>query len=372
MDVIKEKISQKQQGELDQKVLSEKQRTEREQNIHVPYHKPRQYTLQEFLSRKSLKKPIIEKGQKPRSAILELKKISENIEAFAQKMKEREEEAIEFFRSESESEAEEPSEDKENISANPSVPSETNNPQEIVVIENCKETEEVAPKTAHVEKSPEDLELERLTKKYENDEKQAEVEVKDEPELEVKAEASRPPMLKTLQEMGSKDFVIDLSSGAIEPRKLSGPELLFQKYMKSVQKPKQKEKVCMNIISVENGRIENQQIEVKLDKQFETDQSRPGEARGKLKEALWSKIETKRNKEMKLKADQMKEIVVEYEPEEKPGKEADDVAEDVEDEEVEGEEDEEEVEETDEDSRKQRKKSKKSGSNFIDDEVRMS
>lgn len=366
MDVIKEKISQK---ELDLKAQSDKQRFEREQNIAVPYHKPRQFTLQEFLSRKSLKKPTLEKGQKPRSAILELKKINENIEAFAQKMKEREEEAIEFFRSESESEGEEPGEDKENVSVNPIVVAAPESvPAEQVVEPAAAEISEVLSEEPPEvpEKSPEDLELDRLREKYET-EKPSEGENKPEPEP-----APPAPMIKTLktiQEMGSKDFVIDLDSGTIVPKKLTGPELLFQKYLKSVQKPKLKEKVCVNILSVENGKIENKQVEVKLDKQFETDHSRPGEARGKFKDALWRTIETKRNEDMKLMASQMKEV--EYEPEDKPEVEE---AGEVEGDEVEVEEEVDDEEEEDEEvdtEEVKKKKSKRDGSAFIDGEVRI-
>lgn len=359
MDVIKEKMSHKQQEELKQKIQSEKQRMEREQDIHVPYHKPRQYTLQEFLARKSLKKPTLEKGQKPRSAILELKKINENIEAFAQKMKEREEEAIAFFRSESESDGDEPCDNKENVSTNQAESKDTTTPEEVQLEENAPE-EVVTLEESTDAKPSEDPELDHLRKKYQNIPNLDEVESK--PDVPA-------PTLKTLQEMGSKDFVIDLGSGTIQHRNLSGPEKLFQRYLKTVQKPKQKEKVCMNILTVENGRIENQQIEVKLDKQFETDQSRPGQARGKLKEALWSKIETRRNEEMRVKAEQMK--TVEFEPEDKPEADA---AEEAEDEECEEDEDDEEIAEEDEEmeneDRKEKKKSKGSGATFLDNEVR--
>lgn len=348
-------MSHKQSEELKQKIQSEKQRMEREQEIRVPYHKPKQHTLKEFMARRTLKKPQIDKsdGQKPMSSILQLKLVGQNIESFAQKMKEREEEAIEFFKSESESDDEELelTEDKENISANQDV-SMTEalvkkeeqqdeimreelkaNPVELGIVneessvvepqpspldeENqialdvpdaskaieLEQPEELVNAEAPTEKVPEDSNLNQLREKYNNMNTDDVM-----PKLSF-------PTLKTLEEMGSNNFVIDLESGAIEPRKLSGAEKLFQRYLKTVQKPKHKDSVCMNIISIENGKLENQKIEVKLDKEVELDHNRPGLSREKLRESIRQKIDEQRI--VKIKEKIVKQEPGELEPEDK-------------------------------------------------------
>ena len=50
-------------------------------------------------------------------------------------------------------------------------------------------------------------------------------------------------------------------------RKPTEPEWLFQKYLKTIQKPNHKNTVSMNILTVENIKLENQKIEVKLAKE---------------------------------------------------------------------------------------------------------
>lgn len=75
-----------------------------EREIRVPYHRPRQFTFQEFMARKYINKPTDDnKGISSKQAMLNAKL---HPEAFAMKMKLREEEALEFFRSSSESEDE--------------------------------------------------------------------------------------------------------------------------------------------------------------------------------------------------------------------------------------------------------------------------
>lgn len=402
-------MSHKQSEELKQKIQSEKQRMEREQEIRVPYHKPKQHTLKEFMARRTLKKPQIDKsdGQKPMSSILQLKLVGQNIESFAQKMKEREEEAIEFFKSESESDDEELelTEEKENISANQDLgmtealmkkeekqdelmPEELKvNPVELEIVneessvvepelspldeENriafdvpdtsnaieLEPPEELVNAEVPTEKVPEDSNLNQLREKYNNMNTDDDVK----PKLSF-------PTLKTLEEMGSNNFVIDLESGAIEPRKLSGAEKLFQRYLKTVQKPKHKDSVCMNIISIENGKLENQKIEVKLEKEVELDHNRPGLSREKLRDSIRQKIYEQRI--VKIKEKIVKQEPSELEPEDKDdcsNAEKESLLSDEEgseDEEVEEDDIEDEEEEDNETPRKSKPKC-----TFVDDEV---
>lgn len=326
MNVIKEKMSHSQHAEQKQKIQSEKQRMLREQEIRVPYHKPKQYSLKEFLARKSLHKPTsIEKlksGNAGVSTIIAMKMASQNIEQFAQKLKEREEEAIEFFRSESESESED-NDNKENLASNPtlneSIPTvSTEMPNELKDEPKgaCAETE-VEPTC---ETSPQALdknsELERLRLKYKDSPSISIIEpadIKSEEAIDVKPKFS----LKTLNEMSSSD-VIDLETGKVQPRSLTGPEILFQRYLQTVQKPKHKDSVQLNILSVENGKLENQQVEVKLNNEVELDHNRPGYSRELLKRQLRDHIVNKRIGEIKKKL-KAEEEMNDFEPEDKPG-----------------------------------------------------
>lgn len=135
--------------------------------------------------------------------------------------------------------------------------------------------------------------------------------------VELKDEPKRSSIgLKTLSEMNGKDnFIIDLESGIIKPKKLTGPEMLFQKYLKTQAKPKHKDTVCMNILSIENGKLENQKVEVRLDKEVELDHSRPGLSHEKLKESLRNQILQQRLE--KLKQRFVKSETAELEPEDK-------------------------------------------------------
>jgi hypothetical protein len=442
MEVIQEKMNHKKQTELKQEIQSEKQRMDREQEIRVPYHKPKQYSLKEFLARRTLNKPSIEKikdGQQPVSSIIALKMSGEQLEKFAQKMKEREEEALEFFKSESESDEEQESENKENVSENitmeekapvksevntcetevegtletfqeekaeetgnemkidedvEEIPAtevmdtsemertekvnETKKSEEPVnepeePVESAHETEELVEPVTEMEvsekiedKTSDDPELDRLREKYKDT--PVELDVND-----VKPQISFPT-LKTLNEMNSKNFTIDLETGSIQPRKLSGPEMLFQKYLKTVQKPKHKDTISMNILTVENGKLENQKVEVKLNKEIEMDTQRPGFSHEKLKENLRNKIVHKRLEEIKKKM--VKVVPKEMEPEDKEDhdgagdefeeSDGDFEGEDCGEEEESSEEEEEiEVELTE----KRKKKAKENGCAFLDEEV---
>ena len=334
MDTIKENMT-KQQTKLKQK--PKKQIIEREQDIHVPYHKPKQYSLKEFLARRTLKKPLIEKTDgKPVSTIMSIKIATANIQEFVQKMKEREDEAIEFFRSESESDDDEIKKDvpSDNIveateeifvkpteftvaetlnsKSNPEEPEmETVKETEKLVYDNDDQLKLMSNEKENLQRLDSgtalkwaDQELQRLREKYNN------VPLIDE------YEANRPILtLKTLEEMKSKDAIIDLETGLIQERKLSGPEILFQRYLKTVQKPKPKSSVNLNIQSFENGKFEQQTVKVKLEKNEELDHNRPGFSHEQLKKTLRSEIVLKRLEEIKTKT-------LEIEPEEKKIEEA--------------------------------------------------
>lgn len=425
METIKDKMSHKQEQELKLKIQSEKQRMEREQEIRIPYHRPKQYSLKEFLARKTINKPPTGKIQQGESTILKLKRLNnpEELEKFAQKMKEREEEALEFFRSESESDDVGAGDNKENVqsddkkSENAKIDDqnpETGSSSEITGSDSKElETTEEMHSVLAPEVSQEETEMEvdrssEISKEPKVSPMEVDSEdIKDDPTAEKPSNPDDPqpnstnadPLLdnlrekyknlpevnmkpkfkslKTLDELSkSTDFVIDLETGGIVPKKLSGPEMLFQRFLKTVQKPKPKESVCMNILSIENGSLENQKVEVKLEKEVELDHNRPGHSHEKLKEQLLNKIKMQRNEEYKKRAKQEEEKLKELEPEDKEKKgnqEENEKPEEDEDDYVEEECEDEEEEVDDEAYEKfdklEKKKKKKAGGAFLDEEV---
>ncbi|KXJ68273.1 hypothetical protein RP20_CCG004620 [Aedes albopictus] len=90
-----------------QVIQSESQRMAREAAVSVPYHRPKQHTLQEFLSRRTILKPVVRPdkagnvtmGRKKAAAAIKM--TPEQLAAYAKQLEEREKEAMEFFKSES-------------------------------------------------------------------------------------------------------------------------------------------------------------------------------------------------------------------------------------------------------------------------------
>lgn len=179
--------------------------------------------------------------------------------------------------------------------------------------------------------------------------------------------------LKTLSEMNGKDnLIIDLESGTIKPKKLSGQEMLFQKYLKTQAKTKHKDKVSMNILSFENGKLENQKVDVRLNKEVEFDHSRPGLSHEKLKENLRNEILQQRLE--KLKQRFVKSETAELEPEDNdhfPHKKEDSDEDYNPENDNSGEESAQETGSDDEENLiiKNKQKKKRSGSKFLDEEV---
>lgn len=50
-------------------IQSESQRMSRETSLNVPYHRPKQHTLKEFLSRRSIQRPAVLHNKKPVTSI---------------------------------------------------------------------------------------------------------------------------------------------------------------------------------------------------------------------------------------------------------------------------------------------------------------
>ena len=77
MEDIHNKLDKENPGSMSNKtaadnmkvIQSESQRMARETSINVPYHKPKQHTLKEFLSRRSIQRPANLQNKKPMASI---------------------------------------------------------------------------------------------------------------------------------------------------------------------------------------------------------------------------------------------------------------------------------------------------------------
>jgi hypothetical protein len=325
MQVIQEKIKDK--TNLDRKEGSRNDDNDsHEKEIRIPYHKPRQFTFKEFMARRTINKPT-DKKETDKSTMKSIREVQKNIEAFAQKMKEREEEALEFFRSESEEEEDMPpeiknDEIKSNVEETSKVPEITEPTVELVesIAEVQKPIEENLEEESKPveEKKPDRLQI--LKEKYGIS-------------LDIKPKLNLDP--------GS---IIDLETGQVKPKQLSGSEKLFKTFLGTQPKLKQIKLTDMK------SRLQN-----------EIDHHRPGKGREILMESLIEKVKREKIEEMKKKTEAFREIHnVEYELDEKPVE--------VEDEDENDEECEEEEEEPEENDIILKDK-KQIGRDFFDGEV---
>ncbi|KAJ6638406.1 Claspin, partial [Pseudolycoriella hygida] len=102
-----QRMSAKQAEEQMKIIQSESQRLARECHLSVPYHKPKQYSLKEFMNRRTINKPVPLALNKKVAATIKM--TSEELEQYAKSLAERNKESQEFYRSESENDDKEAS-----------------------------------------------------------------------------------------------------------------------------------------------------------------------------------------------------------------------------------------------------------------------
>ncbi|XP_052903253.1 claspin-like [Anopheles moucheti] len=104
------KMTNKQAMEDRQIIQSESQRMAREKYIDVPYHRTKVFSFEEFRARKTICKPdpLRDCTGSAASSNISIRMTTEQLEAFARKLQERELESQHFFKSESESSGTEP------------------------------------------------------------------------------------------------------------------------------------------------------------------------------------------------------------------------------------------------------------------------
>uniref|UniRef100_A0AAG5CSZ5 Claspin n=1 Tax=Anopheles atroparvus TaxID=41427 RepID=A0AAG5CSZ5_ANOAO len=352
-----QKMTEKQALEERQIIQSESQRMAREAYIDVPYHRTKAYSLEEFLARKTIRKPDPTRDCLGKSSDLSIKMTPEQLEMFARQLKERELESQEFFKSESESSDEEPkkddapsaevTEDKESSEVQPNVEPDNQSVGEFDTQEKKSPIDPNAigkvatPVTQNVEPIDDPID-EIVNRTSENMETLISNMHETEPsesgnvtetaiqydlitaapnetivtkKASMLAKLNLPPCPRL---SGHTDMLIDLESGTLEPKEPSGANILFQRLAKCSGSARKSvpSKSTITVLSTDDG-------VVKLDKiSLFTEEERPlvhkepipGAAYLKLKQALKEKIDNDRRAAMrKREEDYAKRMEIEKE-----------------------------------------------------------
>ncbi|XP_068149650.1 claspin [Drosophila tropicalis] len=343
-----------------QAIQSEQQRLHREAHISVPYHQPKPRTLKEFLNRRTINMPLVTAmaggspmpSRQPRKS-LGLRMTSDELQAYAKLMDEREKEATEFFKSESENEDTQMQTETEE----PVIPRENQDVgDEIVDNESNLQLDTEVIKEAMEEPIQEDevLEKELLppgTIKTSPNKVCLITEVVELPKLDLSTLNVTPPSkpatpkiseaIKRLKMEKSSDvspslkgdvnMVIDLDTGDMFAKKPTGVDDLLQRLMKTREAKKHKTTETVNILSTEHGKVELSKVNIHLhDEEPVNKEQKPGAAYIKMQEQLKSLITKKRLEDLrKKKAEESEEgdehdededgmdVDEEYEPEDK-------------------------------------------------------
>ncbi|XP_058812683.1 claspin-like [Topomyia yanbarensis] len=347
-------------------IQSESQRMAREANVTVPYHRPKQHTLQEFLSRRMVHKPEMSMGEGRKNVAAAIKMNPEDLEAYAKRLEEREKEAIEFFKSETYEKSEEEeqagavqlnsklSDDEpaelpvdNNLVIN-NAPDDDGTQRNLDLTENltADNTNQVktthtnvehvaAPTISSIEKDPLD---EIVNKTCENAEKMLAAQSTESHDYTSSAASVEPtskqthpidydlfsqstssklaqqkvdlladaaiPLFPTLH--GSPNTVIDLDSGDVMPQAPTGASILLERFAKCSGK-KTKKGTNFSILSTDKGAVEMDTIVLPLTPDERDPNGKepiPGAAFNKLRQSLREKMEQTRREALRKRQEE--------------------------------------------------------------------
>ncbi|KMY97571.1 claspin [Drosophila simulans] len=363
-----------------QAIQSEQQRLHREAHINVPYHQPKPRTLKEFLSRRTINAPLATAlaggspmpSRQPRKSV-GLRMTREELEAYAKLMEDRAKEATEFFKSESEpdeeddSENEEPMELKDNPGVmdemldNPKTPEEPKNDtedmtseavieepvlgedkpdspvgEEAMVADSINEEEPIpSTSTAAALKFADNLEIHQETNTTSPSKVCLVTEVVELPKLDLSTINITPPskpatpkisevirrlkIEKSLDESpslkGDPNMVIDLETGDMFAKKPTGVDDLLNRLMKTREAKKHKTTETVNILTTEHGKLEMSKVSIHLHEEEIAKEPKPGAGYLKMQEHLKTLITKKRMEDLRKKQAEEQEKMAEDEEE---------------------------------------------------------
>uniref|UniRef100_A0A0A1X4S3 Claspin homolog n=1 Tax=Zeugodacus cucurbitae TaxID=28588 RepID=A0A0A1X4S3_ZEUCU len=295
-----------------QAIQSQQQRLQREAQFSIPYHKPKKYTLKEFLSRRTIIKPCEAAKENGFSEAFgrsrNLKMSKEELEVYSKLMEDRAKEASEFFKGDStDSLAATASEGGEKtcktvtVSKKQESPIEANNilqnPQEVNGNKECREknasniviTEIVELPKLHLNDISKELNLKNIIN--------ATLLPKESTVIPLNSNSNVSHVLKTSPTLtGKQDITFDLISIEKDTHKtFSRANSLLERLMKTNNCPKPK---TNESIGINSPRCKTKGL---IDDSEPYSNKKPGESFLKLKDNLKSLIVEKRRQEMKKK-----------------------------------------------------------------------
>ncbi|XP_055617131.1 claspin [Toxorhynchites rutilus septentrionalis] len=331
-------------------IQSESQRMAREASVAVPYHRPKQHTLQEFLNRRTVFKYSLSpaggmaEGRKKVAAAIKMN--PEELAEYARKLEEREKEAKEFFKSESDED------EKGEIVVDPEGATETSvnphseitpevvpeSPMEIDTNLNKCEKESEEPKlcekntefalslrVSDTEEDPLDAMVNKthdnieqiLASQPDDTDKQSsslscpiDYDIFSKPSklAQKKAELLLDETIPIVPKLkGSPDSFIDLDC---KQPKQSGAEILLKRFAKCAGK-KINKSTNLTILSTDNGVLQMNTVPFALDPDDRDPNGKepiPGAAFMKLKQTLRQKMEQTRRESLRQRQEEIKKL----------------------------------------------------------------
>ncbi|XP_043647772.1 claspin [Drosophila teissieri] len=362
-----------------QAIQSEQQRLHREAHINVPYHQPKPRTLKEFLSRRTINAPLATAlaggspmpSRQPRKSV-GLRMTREELEAYAKLMEDRAKEATEFFKSESEpdeeddSENEEPMELKDNpgvldeVLDNPKTPEQPKKDTEdltgqaviadsvlgedlpddpvgvaAMVADSIAEDEPIASTSSAGALKFSDFEVQQEINAKSPSKVCLITEVVELPKLDLSTINITPPSKPATPKIseairrlkiekssdespslkGDPNMVIDLETGDMFAKKPTGVDDLLNRLMKTREAKKHKTTETVNILTTEHGKLEMSKVSIHLHEEEIAKEPKPGAGYIKMQEHLKTLITRKRMEDLRKKQAEEQEKLAEDEEE---------------------------------------------------------
>lgn len=271
-------------------IQSESQRMAREASLSVPYHRPRQHTLQTFLNRRRVIKPtdVRPDGQKAAASI---KMSGEQLEEYARGLEEREKESQLFYKSESEEEAD------------AAKAEDIGNADEIGASDEHAVGVNAVPDEEPVAKPSDDATGDALPEAT----PQPPSSNLDSLKARVSAQLSNSSTHSSPSLRGSANTIIDLDTGDVMPALKSGPSELYERFLKHTAKPAARSPAAavndsVQILSVTNGLVTMDTVALQSNATHDDEviqDSKPRSAFFKLKAVLADQLAEKRREEIK-------------------------------------------------------------------------
>ncbi|XP_049532967.1 claspin [Anopheles darlingi] len=327
-------------------IQSETQRMKREMAVEVPYHRARERTFEEFLSRKAVRRGQTSNGfcERTKMRDMSLKMTPEQLEAFSQQLKELEEESKAFYKSESDSSEDEPpdlpliekasnaSESAITLNTNreinhepepqeaiePSKPENSSPGEELKLL--CVDTDEkhqdaqemvtqfTVEDTQNSSNAPQETENKEVEQQREID-----YDIAFEQQTESSVSSKKKSLLSTLdlppcpRLSGQPGLVIDLEGGDIQLSEPLGIDILFKRLEKCGGGKKETSKLnSVSILNTDSGIVKLDVVPVLAneERQVTTKEPIPGAAFMKVQHVLKEQIINERLESIKKREEE--------------------------------------------------------------------